>query len=82
VAAFAAESLDVAEGLEAPIDATFEQWVEWCEGRGIAPSTPQHFGRALRHAVSGLEEARPRTADGRERRYLGLALKARAPANG
>jgi hypothetical protein len=82
VAAFAAEGLDVGEGLEAPMDATFEQWVGWCEGRGVAPSTTQHFGRALRHAVPGLGEARPRTADGgRERRYRGVSLKETA-ANG
>jgi hypothetical protein len=83
VAAFAAESLDVGEGLEAPMDTTFERWVGWCVGCGVAPSTPQHFGRALRSAVPGLEEARPRTADGgRERRYRGIALRTEGPAPG
>ena len=59
------------------MDATFDRWVGWCEGRGVAPSTPQHFGRLLRSAIRDLEEARPRTADGgRERRYIGICLKA------
>jgi hypothetical protein len=76
VTSFAAESLDIGEGLEAPMEATFDRWVGWCAGRGLAPSTPQHFGRALRSAVPGLEEIRPRTADGgRERRYRGVSLK-------
>ncbi len=76
VAEFAAESLDLREGLEAPMEATFDRWVGWCAGRGLAPSTPQHFGRALRSAVPGLEEIRPRTANGgRERRYRGVSLK-------
>jgi hypothetical protein len=83
VAVFAAECLDVGPGLEGPIYGTFDRWARWCVGRGLAPSTPQHFGRALRAAVPGLEEARPRTADGgRERRYIGICLKARLQPTG
>ena len=77
VAVFAAECLDVGEGLWAPMDGTYERWAGWCEARGISPSTVQHFGRLLRSVVRDLEEARPRTADGgRERRYIGICPKA------
>ena len=83
VALFVAESLDVGPELSESMDLTFERWVGWRAGHGLTPSTVQHFGRALRVAVPGLEETRPRTDDGgRERRYRGLALKAEAPANG
>jgi hypothetical protein len=76
VAVFAAECLEVGPGLELAVTAAFDCWAAWCGPRGLSPSTPQHFGRHLRGAITGLEESRPRTPDGRERRYRGIALKA------
>ena len=80
VAVFAAECLEVGPGLELAVTAAFDCWAAWCGPRGLSPSTPQHFGRLLRGAISGLEESRPRTPDGRERRYVGIGLKAEGPA--
>jgi hypothetical protein len=80
VAAFAGECLEVGPGLELAVTAAFDCWAVWCGSRGLSPSTPQHFGRLLRGAISGLEESRPRTPDGRERRYRGIALRTEGPA--
>jgi hypothetical protein len=80
VAAFAGECLEVGPGTELAVTAAFDCWAAWCGSRGLSPSSPQHFGRLLRGAITGLEESRPRTPDGRERRYRGIALKAEDPA--
>jgi hypothetical protein len=80
VAVFAAECLEVRPGLELAVAAAFDRWAAWCGPRGLSPSTPQHFGRLLRGAITGLEEIRPRTPGGRERRYVGIGLKAEGPA--
>jgi hypothetical protein len=80
VAVFAAECLEVRPGLELAVTAAFDCWAAWCGPRGLSPSTPQHLGRLLRGAITGLEEVRPRTPGGRERRYVGIGLKAEGPA--
>jgi hypothetical protein len=80
VAVFAAECLEVGPGLELAVTAAFDCWAAWCGPRGLSPSTPQHFGRLLRGAITGPDEIRPRTPDGRERRYVGIGLKAEGPA--
>jgi hypothetical protein len=80
VAVFAAECLEVRPGLELAVTVAFDCWAAWCGPRGLSPSTPQHFGRLLRGAISGLEEIRPRTPGGRERRYVGIGRKAEGPA--
>jgi hypothetical protein len=80
VAAFTAECLAVGPGTELAVTAAFDRWAAWCGPRGLSPSTPQHFGRLLRGAITGLEEIRPRTPGGRERRYVGIGLKAEGPA--
>ena len=58
------------------VDRLYSAWRIWCEDQGRKePGTKQSFGRDLKAAFPSLKVARPRTADGRERIYEGIALK-------
>jgi putative DNA primase/helicase len=80
IGAFLRECCDVGPGLAVGCDRLFERWRCWCEAQGRDhPGTVQSFARDLRTAIPGLRTERPRLQDGgRERRYLGVALRKEA----
>ena len=59
---------------ECPVDETYARWREWCDDNGHKPTSTQTFGRDLRAVIPGLRTARPRTDNGRERRFEGIRL--------
>jgi putative DNA primase/helicase len=67
---------------EVAVQALFSARARWCEARGRHPGTEQLLGRYLRRLLPDLKVSRPRTGGGRERRYVGLALKEAPPAEG
>jgi putative DNA primase/helicase len=78
VGAFVRECCVVQEGAEVPIRDAFAQWKTWCECKGRKePGTEASFGRDLRAAVPGLDDAQRRRKDTGERIrvYLGIRLK-------
>ena len=80
IGAFLRECCDVRPGLAVCCDRLFEHWKDWCGAQGRDhPGTVQSFARDLRTAIPGLQTERPRLQDGgRERRYLGVALRKKA----
>ena len=76
VSAFVREYYDVGAALTVGFNRLNGEWKRDCAAQGRNPGTSQSFGRDLRAVVPGLKVDRPRLeGGGRERRYLGIALK-------
>lgn len=77
IKAFIEDCCVVAPGASVECNALYLAWMQWCTEHGREQAgTVQIFGRNLSAAVPGVRVTRPRTGDGRERRYEGLGLKA------
>jgi len=74
VAAFVRDRCERGAGREVTVDELYEAWKIWADDDGHKPGTKQTFGRNLRAVIPGLRQVRPRDGEGRERRYLGVAL--------
>ena len=79
VSAFIRDHCD--RGGEVAVDLLYRRWRAWCEDNGHQPSSQQIFGKDLRAVVPALRVARPRFDGDRERRYVGVSLRA-GPTSG
>ncbi len=76
VAAFIRKCCHVGAALEVPVKALYVAWRDWCDANGrTRAGSSQSFGRELRAQMPTLKIVQPRTADGRDRRYCGIALR-------
>jgi putative DNA primase/helicase len=57
----------------------FDAWKEWCKENGREhPGTSAHLSRELRATIPMLDMIRPRTGEGRDRCFKGIAVRAAA----
>jgi putative DNA primase/helicase len=76
IGAFVRERCNVGPACEASVDELFAAWKTWCEQQGRKePGEKQTLGRNLRSVIPHLKVEYRRQGEGRERTYIGVALK-------
>ena len=76
VAAYVRDRCEVGIGHEVAVAGLFADWRTWCDDNGHKPGSVQTFGRDLRAVIPHLRIQRPRDEESRERRYVGVKLRA------
>lgn len=75
--AFLDECCNVSPTEKVDRDTLWNEWGNWCERTGHVKGSRELMGNRLRVVVPGLDQARPRGADGsRQRVYVGVGLHA------